>query len=106
MCAYCMVGDHAFRYNPPWPADRDTFPQIPAPEAPFSPPWDLLQLKDFHDILKRVKALEDALGCPCEPNKADYLKLFADRIAKLEKRAAKKAANAKPHKKSARGPST
>lgn len=90
MCAYCNMGDHFFRYDPPfypnpWP------PQIPQPLNPIpQQPWDLQRLVDLQDLMRRVKALEDALGCPCEPNKADYLTLIADRIAELEKKVAEK----------------
>ena len=54
-------------------------------------PWSLDKLTEFYDLLKRVKELEDRLGCPCEPNKADYLGLLRERIEKLER-----AASAKP----------
>jgi hypothetical protein len=95
MCAYCMVGDEFFRHNPPWPNQPGYpwHPHIPAPANPAAPapPWDLARLKEFEDVLKRVKALEDQLGCPCEPNKADYLGLLKERIEKLEADAAKQA---------------
>ncbi len=42
----------------------------------------------FWNWTGRVKELEDKLGCPCEPNKADYLDLLRQRIEELEKRVA------------------
>jgi len=88
MCVYCMIADWQFQHNPPWrPTDPITPwpPAVPLP-APLTPirPWSIEQLKEFQDLLKRVKALEDELGCPCEPNKADYIKLLKRRIAHLE----------------------
>lgn len=85
MCVYCATGDEFFQsprppFIPnPWP------PQIPAPiiVQPYQP-WPLDRVKDLLDVLERLKALEDKLGCPCEPNKADYLTLLSERIAVLE----------------------
>jgi hypothetical protein len=89
MCLYCMIGDHHFRFDPPWPNPSNPYypihPLVPAPLMPHpTPPWGLDRLKEFEDLLRRVKELEDKLGCPCEPNKADYLALFRERIEKLE----------------------
>lgn len=92
MCLYCMIGDHQFKFDPPW---RDPFhphqpihPLIPAPLNPLpTPPWGIDRLLEFEELLKRVKELEDKLGCPCEPNKADYLAILRARIEALEKRA-------------------
>jgi BMFP domain-containing protein YqiC len=53
-------------------------------------PWSLERLKEFEDLLRRVKELEDRLGCPCEPKEADYLALLRQRIEQLEKKAAEK----------------
>lgn len=88
-----MIGDHQFQWDPPWPIGP-TYPQfpqhplIPLPINPFQlippAPWPLDRLKEFEDLLRRVKDLEDRLGCPCEPNKADYLGLLRERIEKLE----------------------
>ncbi len=85
MCLYCMIGDWQFRYNPPW--NPPYHPQIPLPinPAPVNP-WPLDQLVEFHEMLRRVKELEDKLGCPCEPNKADYLTILRERIEALEKK--------------------
>ncbi len=91
MCTYCMIGDEFFRRSPPWyPYDPIVPwpPTIPAP-LPGTPinPWAIPQLKEFLDLLERVKRLEDALGgCPCEPNKADYIGLLKKRIEDLEKK--------------------
>lgn len=93
MCTYCMMGDHHFRFDPPWPKkDNDpAYPWHPLIPAPINPlpqtPWPLDRLKEFEDLLRRVKDLEDQLGCPCEPNKADYLTLLRQRIEALEKKA-------------------
>jgi hypothetical protein len=88
MCVYCMVGDHQFRYNPPWPNKKPypTSPYIPAPLIPADQinPWSVERLKEYLELLKQIKALEDQIGCPCEPNKADYIKLFELRIKALE----------------------
>lgn len=90
MCCYCMIGDHHFKFDPPWPnkPEYPWHPLIPAPLNPApQPPWSLERLKEFEDLLRRVKELEDKLGCPCEPNKADYLGLLKKRIEGLEKKA-------------------
>ena len=89
MCLYCNMGDHTFRYDPPWVVPQ-TYPYVPQPVGPAIPvtPWGLDRLREYHDLLKRVKEMEDKLGCPCEPNKADYLKMFEERIAELEKKLA------------------
>lgn len=60
---------------------------FPLPQIPQAP-WGIEKLTEFLDLLKRVKALEDQLGCPCEPNKADYIGMITERIAALEKKAA------------------
>ena len=87
MCTYCMIGDWQFRRDPPF-TPGPQYPQVPAPTFPLPPtwaPWPLDQLKEFADLLERVKKLEDALGCPCEPNKADYIGMLKERIDVLEK---------------------
>ncbi len=96
MCTYCMIGDNTFRHYPPWPnyPGYPYSPLIPAPVGPvITPPWSIEQLKEFQDLLKRVKDLEDKLGCPCEPNKANYIELFRQRIEQLEKKIAEPRAN-------------
>lgn len=123
MCVYCNMGDHFFKYDPPWrpdsypkwpdsvptpiwpapvnpwhpPATPDfpypgTVPASPMPNPPLNPyqEWPLQRLKEIEEILKRIKALEDQLGCPCEPKEADYIGLFEKRIAYLEEQLAKK----------------
>lgn len=89
-----MMTDHMFKFDPPW---RDIpsnpwHPNIPSPVVPtLNPPWPIDRLQDFQELLKRVKKLEDQLGCECiEPDKPDYIKLFEDRITQLEKRVADK----------------
>lgn len=91
MCVYCNCGDQFFRHDPPWnPQEYPPWPpQVPAPVNPAPvTPWPLEKLLDYYDLMKRVKDLEDRLGCPCEPNKADYLDLLKKRIEALEKKAA------------------
>ena len=85
MCVYCMVGDFQFKTWPPfipdpWPPSVPYPPQLP----PNYQPWPLEQTREYLDLLERVRELEDKLGCPCEPNKADYVQMLKDRIAVLE----------------------
>jgi hypothetical protein len=87
MCTYCMIGDWQFRRNPPfWPETPDPLIPMPSYPPPNWQPWGLEEVKEFKDLLERVKKLEDALGCPCEPNKADYIGILKQRIEELEKR--------------------
>lgn len=88
MCLYCNFGDWQFRHDPPWEPDPQRYPLVPSPVNPLQPvvPWDVNKLREFEDLLRRVKELEDKLGCPCEPNKADYLGILRERIEELEKR--------------------
>lgn len=86
MCLYCNMGDHTFRFDPPW-RDQQLPQYVPAPVTPMMPqwaPWGLDRLREYHELLKAVKEMEDKLGCPCEPNKADYLKMIKERIEALE----------------------
>lgn len=87
MCVYCFMGDHAFKFNPPWnPADPPYWPStVPQPQVPVVQPWKIEQLKEYLELLKQIKAMEDKIGCPCEPNKADYIKLFEERIEHIKK---------------------
>jgi hypothetical protein len=92
-----MIGDFEFRHNPPfvpspWP---NTLPQ-PLPQPSTWHPWPLEKLKEFQDLLERVKKLEDQLGCPCEPNKADYIGMLKKRIEDLEKLAGEGSRDASP----------
>lgn len=87
-----MVGDHTFKYDPPWA--QPVFPNpvqpwhnlIPKPVNPQKEivPWSLERLIEYRDLLKEIKELEDKIGCLCEPNKADYLDLFEKRIQALK----------------------
>ncbi len=89
MCVYCMTGDWPFRNDPPWkvPEQHPSYPFLPQPIVPMpAMEWPLAKLKEYYELLLKVKALEDQLGCPCDPNKADYVTLFKDRIAELERR--------------------
>jgi hypothetical protein len=82
MCVYCMISDHEWKWNPP-----KNVPPNPLFPVPFvlPRPWSLEQFKEFQDLLNRVKALEDMLGCPCDdPNKPDYLGIIKEAIEKLE----------------------
>ena len=88
MCVYCFMGDHVFRFDPPWDIQKELSPSpyVPAPTNPFRPivPWEIERLKEYRYLLKEIADLEAKTGCPCEPNKADYLKMFKERIEKLE----------------------
>lgn len=87
MCCYCMVGDWAFRHNPPFTVDPLQYPTIPQPIIPMPyQDWNIHKLREYLDLLKQIKAMEDQLGCPCEPNKADYIGLITARIDSLQKR--------------------
>lgn len=88
MRVYCMISGWQFLNNPPWnPQDIPVWPgSIPRPLVPSNQiqPWDIQQLQEFKDLLRRVKELEDKLGCPCEPKEADYIQLLQKRIDRLE----------------------
>lgn len=86
MCVYCYCGDQIWRWDPPYDLGTDWVPQVPKPVTgkPIDP-WPLEKLQEYLELLKKIKQLEDTLGCPCEPNKADYIRMFEDRIAELEK---------------------
>ena len=89
MCAYCMIGDHTFRHDPPWDYWRkEPLPNPLVPKPIIDPdtikPWTLERLKEYRDLLLQVKELEDKVGCPCEPNKADYLKILKERIEQMQ----------------------
>lgn len=99
MCTYCMLADHAFRFDPPWNPQRlgnPYHPNIPQPLQPNileaagqipsqNPGWSANRLKEFQKLLTRIKTLEDRLGCECdEPEKPDYIKLVEQRIKQLE----------------------
>jgi hypothetical protein len=88
MCLYCNTGDWQFRHDPPW-LPLPWPPLVPRPIAPLPvpfTPWPYDRLAEWHDILRRIKEMEDALGCPCEPNKADYLGMIRERLDELEKK--------------------
>ena len=89
MCAYCNMGDSWFRYDPPYYVpdwQRQMWPQIPQPIIPPAQivPWPIEKLKEYLEILKEVKALEDKIGCPCVPDKPDYIKMLQDRLTALQ----------------------
>jgi hypothetical protein len=85
MCAYCNCGDQFSRWDPPEWDWHKRHPLIPLPVTPFpTQPWPVEKAREYLEILKQIKELEDKLGCPCEPNKADYIKLLHGKIAELE----------------------
>jgi hypothetical protein len=79
-----------------WPKPHPNLPDPiiwPQPHYPGSggtggyQPWDITKLKEYLELLKEVKALEDSIGgCPCpeERNKANHIKILEDRIDELE----------------------
>jgi len=78
-----MVGDWMQKWDPPtYPLDPQRFP---TPSLP-APTWPLEKLKEYEELLKRIKALEDSIGCPCpiERGKPDYLAIIREAIDKLE----------------------
>ena len=86
MCAYCNMGDHAFRWGSPFPTTHPLVPQrMPDIEQHN---WPVERLREYLKLLREVKEIEDQVGCPCpdEREKPDYVKLFEDRIAELERR--------------------
>lgn len=89
MCVYCNMGDHAFKFHPPFPVPN-SWPQrelIPQPLVqPIPQPWELQRLIEYRDLLKEIRDLEAKVGCPCEPNKADYIALFDQQIAEMKKK--------------------
>lgn len=88
MCVYCMMGDSFFRHDKPFdiPEDYPLRRYVPRPIGPPTPrDWPLEKLVEYLELLRKVKEMEDQLGCPCEPNKADYLKLFQERIDYLKR---------------------
>lgn len=87
MCCYCATGDFIFRHYPPFPVDPFTFPTVPQPIIPMPyQAWDLAKLREYLELLEKIKEMEDKLGCPCEPNKADYIGMLKTRIEELQKR--------------------
>ena len=84
MCVYCNMGDWTFRHNPPWNPPYQS-PLIPMPLNPLPViPWDYNKLHEYYEMMRQVKELEDKLGCPCDPNKADYLKILRERLDYLK----------------------
>lgn len=86
MCVYCATGDFVFRHDPPWQLPKD-YPYVPRPLVPMpANDWDLSKLREYLDLLKQIRDMEAQLGCPCEPNKADYIGMFEARIRDLEQK--------------------
>lgn len=93
MCVYCYCGDQTWKWNPPWekPKREEEFypwdPLLPKPARPRKKivPWNLQELREYLELLKQIKALEDQIGCECEPSKADHIGVIKKRIAALEK---------------------
>ena len=100
MCVYCYCGDSFWKYDPPFYPKPDPLLPNPAiwPQPQPYTPWSLEKLKEYLELLKQIKALEDQIGCPCEPSKADHIKILMDRIAELEKKAKCKCGGQSPCK--------
>jgi tetrahydromethanopterin S-methyltransferase subunit G len=85
-----MVGDFYGKY---WPINPTPVPQ-PQPTIiqPVVIPdvQEFERLREIQEILKRVKELEDKLGCPCDDpaqrGKPEYIKKIQDRLDELEKK--------------------
>jgi len=85
MCTYCYCGDQFSKWDPPYPEWHKQSPLIPAPMPQVVPNiWPLDKAKEYLEILKQIKSLEDQLTCACEPNKADYIALLGQLVKKLE----------------------
>jgi len=94
MCVYCATGDWPWRHDPPWYPQPD--PRLPPPAIWPQPqpyqPWDVAKLKEYLELLKQIKALEDQIGgCPCpeERDKPDHIKILQDRVDELQGKIAK-----------------
>lgn len=89
MCVYCNMGDWAFKHHAPFThpgRERSSFRGFSRRPGPHLGDWSIEKLEKYLDILKQIRALEEQVGCPCEPNKADYIKLFMERIGELKKK--------------------
>ena len=88
MCTYCNMGDRFSRWDPPYDRWYTQNPLIPSPAIPPNQinSWPIEKLKEYLDLLRQVKELEDKLGCPCEPNKADYIQLLEKRLIELKRK--------------------
>lgn len=83
MCVYCMIPEWGQRWipNPGWPpyrpSDIDPYP-YPEPSTPQPTKWTKQMLKEFEDIMERVRKLEEAAGggkCrEADPSKMDFIK--------------------------------
>lgn len=98
MCCYCMVGDSIYKWNPPlWPHPGGTGPNPLHPNLPPNVPnpapgvtpqvWPIEKAKEYLELLKQIKALEDSIGCPCpeEREKPNYIQMIQEGIDALEK---------------------
>jgi len=87
MCIYCFIADHQWKYDPLFSIPPTPVHVLPPTLAQtLNPGWDFVRLSEFYDLLKRVKDLEDQVGCICEPNKADYLGIIKNLLKLLEEK--------------------
>jgi hypothetical protein len=94
MCVYSVMSDWAHRWIPqpgipPWtPSPSDPYP-YPEPATPRQVEWDPQMLKEFRDLLERVKRLDEQGGTkPCleaDERKQDFLADIKEQLDRIER---------------------
>jgi len=81
------LGHHVFRHDTPWIISGNSqIPQLTPIQKAAVVPWDIKRLKSFLLILQKAQATEQqvaGVSYPADP--IDYVKLFEERIAYLER---------------------
>ena len=67
MCVYCYVADTLQKYQLPTDYFKDRTREVE-------------YHKEIADLIKRVKELEEKVGCPCEPSKKQETLDFLTKI--------------------------